>query len=212
MIRETNQAKLYAIPAQEKDKVLNRSVKRLFDIIFSLILLLFTIPIMLFFCILIALETSGAPIYFQERLGINGKRFYLFKLRSMVSDAEKNGPQWANENDPRITKVGLFIRKTRIDELPQLINILKGDMSFVGPRPEREYFYEKFEVNIPEFRNRLLVKPGLTGWAQINGGYNLEPKEKLELDMEYIELKTIRMDIRILCKTVFIVLNGNGAR
>ena len=131
MIRETNQAKLYAIPAQEKDKVLNRSVKRLFDIIFSLILLLFTIPIMLFFCILIALETSGAPIYFQERLGINGKRFYLFKLRSMVSDAEKNGPQWANENDPRITKVGLFIRKTRMDELPQLINILKGDMSFV---------------------------------------------------------------------------------
>ncbi|WP_433771788.1 sugar transferase [Bacillus wiedmannii] len=212
MIRETNQAKLYTIRAQEKNSILNRSVKRLFDVIFSLILLLLMIPIMLFFCILIALETPGAPIYFQERLGINGKKFKVFKLRSMVNDAEKNGPQWANENDPRITKVGLFIRKTRMDELPQLINILKGDMSFVGPRPEREYFYEKFEVNIPEFRHRLLVKPGLTGWAQINGGYNLDPKEKLELDMEYIELKTIRMDIRILCKTVFIVLNGNGAR
>ena len=140
MIRETNQAKLYTIPAQEKPSILNRSVKRLFDIIFSIILLLLTIPIMLFFCIMITLETSGAPIYFQERLGINGKKFNVFKLRSMVKDAEINGPQWANEHDPRITKVGSFIRKTRIDELPQLLNILRGDMSFVGPRPEREFF------------------------------------------------------------------------
>ncbi|PES74274.1 capsular biosynthesis protein [Bacillus cereus] len=212
MIRETNQAKLYTIPAQEKDSILNRSVKRLFDIIFSLILLLIMLPLMLFFCIMIALETPGAPIYFQERLGINGKKFNLFKLRSMIKDAEKNGPQWANENDSRITKIGLFIRKTRIDELPQLINILKGDMSFVGPRPEREYFYNQFDAYIPEFKDRLIVKPGLTGWAQINGGYNLDPQEKLKLDMEYIELKTIRMEIRILCKTVLIVLNGNGAR
>ncbi|AHX17771.1 MAG TPA: sugar transferase [Bacillus sp. (in: Bacteria)] len=212
MIRETNQAKLYTIPAQEKPSILNRSVKRLFDIIFSIILLLLTIPIMLFFCIMITLETSGAPIYFQERLGINGKKFNVFKLRSMVKDAEINGPQWAKEHDPRITKVGLFIRKTRIDELPQLLNILRGDMSFVGPRPEREFFYNEFDAYIPEFKERLMVKPGLTGWAQINGGYNLDPKEKLRLDMEYIEMKTIRMDIRILCKTVLIVLNGNGAR
>ncbi|MCC2447156.1 sugar transferase [Bacillus cereus] len=212
MIRETNQAKLYTIPAQEKPSILNRSVKRLFDIIFSIILLLLTIPIMLFFCIMITLETSGAPIYFQERLGINGKKFNVFKLRSMVKDAEINGPQWAKEHDPRITKVGLFIRKTRIDELPQLLNILRGDMSFVGPRPEREFFYNEFDAYIPEFKERLIVKPGLTGWAQINGGYNLDPKEKLRLDMEYIEMKTFRMDIRILCKTVLIVLNGNGAR
>ena len=212
MIRETNQAKLYTVPAQEKNNILNRSVKRLFDIIFSLILLLVTIPIMLFFCVMIILETSGTPLYLQDRLGINGKKFKVFKLRSMVNDAEKNGPQWASENDPRITKVGLFIRKTRIDELPQLINILKGDMSFVGPRPEREYFYKQFDAYIPEFKDRLLVKPGLTGWAQINGGYNLDPEEKLKLDMEYIELKTMRMDIHILCKTVLIVLNGNGAR
>ncbi|MBG9715802.1 capsular biosynthesis protein [Bacillus thuringiensis serovar kyushuensis] len=212
MIRETNQAKLYTIPAQEKPSILNRSVKRLFDIIFSLILLLLTIPIMLFFCIMITLETSGAPIYFQERLGINGKKFNVFKLRSMVKDAEINGPQWAKEHDPRITKVGLFIRKTRIDELPQLLNILRGDMSFVGPRPEREFFYNEFDTYIPEFKDRLMVKPGLTGWAQINGGYNLDPKEKLRLDMEYIEMKTFRLDIRILCKTVLIVLNGNGAR
>ncbi|HFJ9487435.1 TPA: sugar transferase [Bacillus cereus] len=212
MIRETNQAKLYTIPAQEKPSILNRSVKRLFDIIFSIILLLLTIPIMLFFCIMITLETSGAPIYFQERLGINGKKFNVFKLRSMVKDAEINGPQWAKEHDPRITKVGLFIRKTRIDELPQLLNILRGDMSFVGPRPEREFFYNEFDAYIPEFKERLMVKPGLTGWAQINGGYNLDPKEKLRLDMEYIEMKTIRMDLRILCKTVLIVLNGNGAR
>ncbi|EOQ16822.1 sugar transferase [Bacillus cereus] len=212
MIRETNQAKLYTIPAQEKPSILNRSVKRLFDIIFSFILLLLTIPIMLFFCIMITLETSGAPIYFQERLGINGKKFNVFKLRSMVKDAEINGPQWAKEHDSRITKVGLFIRKTRIDELPQLLNILRGDMSFVGPRPEREFFYNEFDAYIPEFKERLIVKPGLTGWAQINGGYNLDPKEKLRLDMEYIEMKTFRMDIRILCKTVLIVLNGNGAR
>lgn len=130
----------------------------------------------------------------------------------MVKEAEINGPQWADENDSRITKVGSFIRKTRIDELPQLLNILKGDMSFVGPRPEREYFYKQFDTYIPEFKDRLIVKPGLTGWAQINGGYNLDAKEKLKLDMEYIEMKTIRMDIRILCKTVLIVLNGNGAR
>ncbi|MEH7218410.1 sugar transferase [Bacillus toyonensis] len=212
MIRETNQAKLYTIPAQEKPSILNRSVKRLFDIIFSIILLLLTIPIMLFFCIMITLETPGAPIYFQERLGINGKKFNVLKLRSMVKDAEMNGPQWAKEHDQRITKVGLFIRKTRIDELPQLLNILRGDMSFVGPRPEREFFYNEFDAYIPEFKDRLMVKPGLTGWAQINGGYNLDPKEKLRLDMEYIEMKTIRMDIRILCKTVLIVLNGNGAR
>ncbi|HDR6273160.1 MULTISPECIES: sugar transferase [Bacillus] len=212
MIRETNQAKLYTIPAQEKTSILNRSIKRLFDIIFSLILLLLAIPIMLFFCIMIAFETAGSPIYFQERLGINGRKFNVLKLRSMVKDAELNGPQWANENDSRITKVGSFIRKTRIDELPQLLNILKGDMSFVGPRPEREYFYKQFDAYIPEFKDRLIVKPGLTGWAQINGGYNLDPKEKLKWDMEYIERKTIKMDIRILCKTVLIVLNGNGAR
>ena len=212
MIRETNQAKLYTIPAQEKPSILNRSVKRLFDIIFSIILLLLTIPIMLFFCIMITLETSGAPIYFQERLGINGKKFNVFKLRSMVKDAEMNGPQWAKEHDQRITKVGLFIRKTRIDELPQLLNILRGDMSFVTLDQRERVFYNEFDAYIPEFKERLIVKPGLTGWAQINGGYNLDPKEKLRLDMEYIEMKTFRMDIRILCKTVLIVLNGNGAR
>ena len=211
MIRETNQAKLYAIPAQEKTSILNRSIKRLFDITFSLILLLVTLPIMLFFCIMIAFETAGAPIYFQERLGINGKKFNVFKLRSMVKEAEINGPQWADENDSRITKVGSFIRKTRIDELPQLLNILKGDMS-LWDLDQREYFYKQFDTYIPEFKDRLIVKPGLTGWAQINGGYNLDAKEKLKLDIEYIEMKTIRMDIRILCKTVLIVLNGNGAR
>ncbi|WP_142387320.1 sugar transferase, partial [Bacillus thuringiensis] len=151
MIRETNQAKLYTIPAQEKPSILNRSVKRLFDIIFSIILLLLTIPIMLFFCIMITLETSGAPIYFQERLGINGKKFNVFKLRSMVKDAEMNGPQWAKEHDQRITKVGLFIRKTRIDELPQLLNILRGDMSFVGPRPHAHQLKDGYKTKFCSF-------------------------------------------------------------
>ncbi len=139
MIRETNQAKLYTIPAQEKPSILNRSVKRLFDIIFSIILLLLTIPIMLFFCIMITLETSGAPIYFQERLGINGKKFNVFKLRSMVKDAEMNGPQWAKEHDQRITKVGLFIRKRELMNTTALKHF-KRRYVFVGPRPEREFF------------------------------------------------------------------------
>lgn len=167
---------------------------------------------MLFFCIMITLETSGAPIYFQERLGINGKKFNVFKLRSMVKDAEMNGPQWAKEHDQRITKVGLFIRKTRIDELPQLLKHFKRRYVFCRPQTRERVFYNEFDAYIPEFKERLIVKPGLTGWAQINGGYNLDPKEKLRLDMEYIEMKTFRMDIRILCKTVLIVLNGNGAR
>ncbi|WP_037996727.1 sugar transferase, partial [Thermoactinomyces sp. Gus2-1] len=116
------------------------------------------------------------------------------------------------KNDPRVTRVGKFIRKTRIDELPQLINILRGDMSLIGPRPERPVFTEKFDKEIPGFKKRLLVKPGLTGWAQVNGGYEMTPAEKFELDMFYIQNQSFKMDMQILFRTVWVVVSGNGAR
>ena len=127
-------------------------------------------------------------------------------------DAEINGPQWASTDDPRITKLGHFLRKTRIDELPQFVNVLRGDMSLVGPRPERAFFLVKFNHEVPGFTNRLTVKPGLTGWAQVNGGYELTPKEKLVLDLHYIEHRSIMLDIRIMFKTIKVVLTGEGAR
>lgn len=186
--------------------------KRVFEIIFSIGLLLFTLPVLILTAIAIKLESPGPVFYKQERVGLNGKTFNIIKLRSMRTDAEKNGPQWAAKNDPRVTRVGQFIRKTRIDELPQLINILRGDMSLIGPRPERPMFTEQFDKEIPGFKNRLMVKPGLTGWAQVNGGYDATPAEKLELDLEYIRRQSFMMDLHILCKTVWIVISGNGAR
>lgn len=179
---------------------------------FSLVGLIVLMPVILIFSILIVLESPGSPFYLQERLGLNGKRFRVIKLRSMRNDAEKNGAKWAEKNDPRVTKIGLFIRKTRIDELPQLFNILKGEMSLVGPRPERPIFTEKFERDIPGFKKRLEVKPGLTGWAQVNGGYEVTPKEKLNLDVYYINHASIILDFKIIIKTVRVVITGDGAR
>ncbi len=188
------------------------SFKRLMDILLCVIGLVVAIPIMLIAGIAIKIDSKGPIIYKQERMGKDGKVFIMYKLRSMCVDAEKNGAKWADKNDPRITRVGNFIRKTRIDELPQLFNIIKGDMSIVGPRPERPMFTYKFNEEIPGFINRLQVKPGLTGWAQVNGGYNVTPRDKWEKDMYYIENQSILMDIKILFKTVAIVFTGNGAR
>ncbi|MGF9965817.1 sugar transferase [Bacillus rhizoplanae] len=212
MFHETNEAKLYTAPIHENASLFYRNIKRITDIVCALLLLVLFLPLLLLCCIIIPLESPGSPLFFQERLGVGGRRFNILKLRSMVLNAEKDGPQWASQNDERITKMGQFIRKTRIDELPQLINILKGDMSFVGPRPEREFFYEKFERDIPEFRYRLCVKPGLTGWAQINGGYELNPKTKLQYDLYYIRNRTCWFEIQIVCRTIFILCNGHGAR
>ncbi|WP_408057118.1 sugar transferase [Ureibacillus acetophenoni] len=182
------------------------------DFLFSLIFLFLLSPILLFFCILIPIESAGSPFYTQHRLGKGGKSFKLLKLRSMYTDAEMDGPQWAGVNDTRITRVGKFIRYTRIDEIPQLFNVLKGDMSLIGPRPERYYFYQKFNQTVPEFQQRLLVKPGITGWAQVNGGYDLTPKEKLAFDLYYIKHRSISFEIKIFFRTVLIILTGNGAR
>ncbi len=182
------------------------------DIVVSLLTLIVGIPLIIIFSILIVLETPGPAFYTQERLGKDGKVFNLYKLRSMVIDAEKNGAQWASKDDKRISKVGKVIRKARIDELPQLFNVLKGDMSFIGPRPERQIFVEEFSKEMPEFVERLQVKPGLTGWAQVNGGYDLSPREKWELDMYYINNRSFKLDMIIMLKTIKVVFTGEGAR
>lgn len=189
-----------------------KGFKRLTDFFLSIVLLIPAIPICLISAIFIILETNGNPLYVQERVGLNGDKFKIYKLRSMYSDAEKDGHKWAEKEDSRITKVGSIIRKTRIDELPQLINIIKGEMAIIGPRPERPEFIEEFLNEIPDFNDRLAVKPGITGWAQVNGGYELSPKEKLKYDQYYIEHENFKLDILILFKTIKVVFTGEGSR
>lgn len=188
------------------------NIKSCIEFVLSFLLLILVIPIIILACIAIIVEIRANPFYTQERAGLNGRIFKIYKLRSMYVDAEKDGHKWASENDDRITKVGKFIRKTRIDELPQLINIIKGEMSFIGPRPERAEFIQEFLKGIPDFNDRLLVKPGITGWAQVNGGYSLTPKEKLVLDKYYIENEGFKLDLLILLKTIIVVFTGDGAR
>jgi exopolysaccharide biosynthesis polyprenyl glycosylphosphotransferase len=187
-------------------------VKRSFDIVFALMLFVLLSPVMLATIAIVKIESAGPAIFKQERLGLGGRAFVIYKFRSMRLDAENSGPVWATKKDTRTTRTGRFLRKYRIDELPQLINIMRGDMSFVGPRPEREYFYEKFERRIPDFRARLVVKPGLTGLAQVNGGYDIGPAEKLRYDKQYIRKFSLNMDMLIVLKTISVVLGGNGAR
>lgn len=201
-----------ASPVTGAARLTYRVAKRAFDFTAALLLsVLLALP-MAVLMLLIRLDSPGPAIYRQERLGKDGKPFTILKLRTLRLDAEKNGPRWAETNDSRCTRLGRFLRKTRIDELPQLWNILRGEMSFVGPRPERAYFYDQFEQYIPEFRNRLAAVPGLTGWAQINGGYTLHPEEKIVYDMEYIKECSLRMDVNYLLMTVPIMLTHNGAR
>lgn len=187
-------------------------VGRISDIVISIIGLLFTLPILILFSFAIMLETKGPAVYSQIRVGKGGRLFKIYKLRSMRLDSEKDGIKWAEENDHRIIKVGRVIRRMRIDEIPQLFNVLKGDMSVIGPRPERPFFTIEFNRKIPGFINRLRVKPGLTGWAQVNGGYNITPEEKFKLDMYYIENRCIGMDLLIMLKTLIVVITGEGAR
>lgn len=189
-----------------------RRAKRMVELLISIFLLILIIPICLIACIFIVIESSGNPIYIQERVGLNGRKFMMYKLRSMYLDAEKNGHQWASKNDKRITKVGRFIRRTRIDEFPQIINIIKGEMSIIGPRPERPEFVNEFLKYIPDFNKRLAVRPGITGWAQVNGGYDLTPKEKLRYDIYYIKHESIKLDFLILLKTTKVIFNGHGFR
>ncbi|GAF64975.1 putative sugar transferase [Bacillus sp. TS-2] len=187
-------------------------VKRLVDVVFSVIMLIPTLPVMVMAALFIKLEDRG-PIFFkQERVGKGQKSFHVLKFRSMIVDAEaKTGPVLATSKDDRITKVGAFMRKTRIDELPQLLNVLKGDMSLVGPRPEREFFTRQFTDQNKWFHYRSSVKPGITGYAQVLGNYTTTPERKLKFDLYYIRHYSIWLDIMLLVKTVIVVLNKTQA-
>ncbi|WP_366834227.1 TIGR03013 family XrtA/PEP-CTERM system glycosyltransferase [Rhodoferax sp.] len=195
---------------------LRAMVKRLFDIVCATLLILLTFPIMLVTAVLIVLE-SGAPIlYLQERVGLNGRLFNVIKFRSMRTDAEKDGkPRWATAADDRVTRVGRIIRKLRIDELPQLFSVLSGDMSLVGPRPERPYFVDKLTQEIPYFAVRQSVKPGVTGWAQVRYQYGAsveDSAEKLQYDLYYVKNHSLFLDLVVLFETVSVVLLGKGAQ
>ena len=199
-----------------KQGVVRSLVKRLLDVVGSAVLLLLAAPVMLVTAVLVFLE-SGLPIFYrQERVGLNGQTFNVIKFRSMRQDAEKDGtPRWAGAGDARVTRVGKFIRKTRIDELPQLLCVLKGDMSLVGPRPERPYFVERLTQDIPYYALRHGVKPGLTGWAQVRYHYGASVKDaeqKLQYDLYYVKNHSWFLDLIVLFETVGVVLTGKGAQ
>jgi sugar transferase (PEP-CTERM system associated) len=192
------------------------TVKRLFDIAFAGLLFVLALPVMLLAMIAIVIE-SGFPVFYrQERVGINGRLFNVIKFRSMRTDAEKDGkPRWASGNDSRVTRVGRLIRKTRIDELPQLLNVIKGDMSLVGPRPERPFFVDQLTREIPFYAVRHSVKPGVTGWAQVRYHYGSsveDSAEKLQYDLYYVKNHTLFLDLVVLFETVGVVLTGKGAQ
>ncbi|PKL83333.1 MAG: sugar transferase [Ignavibacteriae bacterium HGW-Ignavibacteriae-3] len=211
-------SQLYAFPLIDVMPELmpewEKKIKRLMDILLSFILILITLPVTLIMCLLIKLESKGPVFYRQDRSGMNGKIFRIVKFRTMVTDAEKHsGPVWSTKDDPRITRVGKFLRRVRLDEIPQAFNILKGDMSFVGPRPERPFFVEKLSLEIPLYKRRLKVRPGITGWAQVKHKYDEtieDVKMKLRYDLFYIENMSLRMDFKILFRTIFVVLFGKG--
>lgn len=189
-----------------------RLLKRTLDIGVALIALILTSPIMLILLIVIPLNSKGSPIFKQERLGINGKPYILYKFRSMVKDAEKkSGAVLATHNDPRITSVGKFMRSTRLDELPQLINVLKGDMSLVGPRPEREHFVNQFKKEISGYTHRMMVKPGITGLAQVLANYSTIAEDKLRYDLLYIMNYSFLLDLKILMQTFVVILRREQA-
>lgn len=192
---------------------IQNNIKRVFDIIMAIIIGVMTLPVMAVAAIIVRLESPGPIIYSQDRVGENGKEFKVHKFRSMRNDAEKDGAKWAQVNDPRVTKFGNFMRKTRIDELPQLINVLKGEMSFIGPRPERMVFIKELEKEIPYYNLRHMVKPGLTGWAQVMYPYGAsveDARRKLEYDLYYIKHHSLYLDLMIMFMTFKTVVFGKG--
>ncbi len=195
---------------------LARGLKRLQDMVLAVVGGLLALPLALVVAVLIRLDSRGPVLFRQERVGQDGEPFTLIKFRSMKVDAEAaTGPIYAEADDPRITRIGRLIRRTRLDELPQLFNVLKGDMSFVGPRPERHFFVEQFEKEIPYYTRRLSVKPGVTGWAQVKYPYGAtteDAAEKLRLDLYYVKNMSSLFDIFIILQTVKIVFLGQGVR
>lgn len=188
-------------------------LKRGMDVICSAVALVLLFVPMILIAAGIKISSKGTVFFTQDRLGLNGKPINIIKFRTMCMDAEVNGAQWCSgESDDRVFPFGRILRKTRMDELPQFWCILKGDLSLVGPRPERECFYNEFETYIHGFRERLKVKPGLTGLAQVNGGYDLRPEEKIVYDVEYIKNRSLLLDLKIMLKTVCVVLTQHGAK
>lgn len=217
LLRTTEIIYLFDIPLlMAKNEGLHmgqRFFKRFFDIVCSIILIALFSPVMLLVSLCIKLYDSGPVIYMQERCTQHGRRFNIIKFRSMKVDAEKDGvARLAEENDPRITPVGRIIRKYRMDELPQLFNILHGDMSFVGPRPERPEIIEQYKKTLPEFDCRLSVKSGLTGYAQVLGKYNTTPEEKLKLDLIYIQTYSFILDIKIILMTIKVIFSKRSTQ
>jgi len=191
-------------------------LKRAFDIVVSLGLLTFTLPLLAATACLIKLESPGPILYRQSRVGLRGREFTMLKFRSMRTDAETDGrPRWAAQGDPRVTRVGAVIRKIRIDELVQVLNVLRGDMSFVGPRPERRYFVTELSKSIPYYDERHWVRPGITGWAQINFPYGAsteDARRKLTYDLYYVKNRSIFLDALILLQTARVIFWNQGAR
>jgi len=198
----------------ESGKKTYEGIKRIIDVLLSVLLLILSLILVPFVVLAIKLSDKGPIFFTQVRVGKNGKNFTAIKFRTMKVGAEKNGPQWATKNDPRVTKLGKFLRKTRIDEIPQLINVIKGEMSLVGPRPERPEFVEELQSQIPFYKERLLVKPGLSGWAQVAGpaygGSKEESLEKLQYDLFYIKNRSFGLDLSIMLKTIRTVLMVRG--
>ena len=191
------------------------AVRRVRDVAGAVVLLVVTLPVLALVAVAIKLDTRGPVLYRQDRVGLDGRVFSLLKLRSMRVDAEAAGPRWAAARDPRVTRVGVFIRACRIDELPQLINVLRGEMSLVGPRPERPHFTAQLSEVLARYDERTRVLPGITGWAQVRyryGGSVEDARIKLTYDLDYIARRSLVLDLRILAETVRVVLFGIGAR
>ena len=209
---------IYGVPLIEVTaeimKPWEESLKRLVDVIVSLLILVVGLPVWLLVAAAIKLETPGPVLYRQERVGRNGKMFRIFKFRSMKMNAEElSGPVWASRRDPRVTGVGRIIRRLHIDEVPQFINVLRGDMSLVGPRPERSFFVDRLSEELPLYKRRLRVRPGITGWAQVKHKYDEsieDVKVKLKYDLFYIENMSWRMDLKILFNTFYVMISGKG--
>lgn len=195
--------------------LLSDLLSRAGDIVISLAFLMLTLPLMLLMALLVRLEGPGPVLYRQERVGLGGHSFTLLKFRSMRVDAETRGPSWAAQRDPRVTGIGSFMRRTRIDELPQLLNVLQGAMSFIGPRPERPHFVKQLTQAIPHYQERARVKPGLTGWAQVNFPYGASVEDarmKLSYDLYYVKHRGVLLDLAILFATVRVILFQEGSR
>lgn len=191
----------------------NEVIKRLIDILVSSVALLLFLPLILLIVVLIRMESKGSVLFEQDRVGKDGKIFSLYKFRSMTKDAEKfTGPVMAGSDDKRITKLGRILRKTRLDEIPQLVNVLKGDMSLVGPRPERSFFVERFKREIPGYVQRLQIRPGVTGLAQVHSRYDISARSKLRYDLLYVRKHSLFLDMEIILRTIWVVLRRKGAR